>query len=198
VIGKLGRVLVWLVTFARVRRRVCALGVTTAALVVGLPLWIVSRPRSAAQVHPHGSELIAEDAELSQAPDFTLPSVSGRLERLSDHCRATTSILFFCGCTRCVEAAKQVAALQRTGELSQTVSVVSLRLPDVRAFQHLTGLCGLVLSDRDGAVTTAYQSSFCPRFWRINRLRTVTYSSPQAVDGPSLANALTRLRRYEE
>jgi peroxiredoxin len=142
----------------------------------------------------HGQLAAGEDGDGpavgSQAPELKLVQLSGRAQMLSQMHGTPIRLAFFCGCNRCRAAATGIAELQRAGKLGQFVSVVSLDDAAAAEFVKETGISGTTVSDPGEVGETAYQSSFCPRLWVIDRNGRIQYRSPTALEGNELDEAL--------
>lgn len=137
------------------------------------------------------SQLDTECLQIGQyAPDFSLPDANGNSWTLSKHRQHKVVLAFFCGCNRCMEAAKRISILQRAGKLRNMVAVVSLSRQGSREFAVASGFCGTALSDPADSQAKEYKSLNCPRLWIISQSGQILDSSESNLSGAQLTSFL--------
>lgn len=160
----------------------------------------------------------AEDAPPAvgkPAPAFSLRDVNQKARSLAEFKGRRVALLFFCGCSWCIDVAREWGSLQRSGALAEanparnaagraaappiTVIVGStLDADGCRGFATRTELDltqTVLLPDPDGTVVEAYHADPCPRVFVIGPDGVVRYINNGKDDAPRKAPALAIVSR---
>ena len=123
------------------------------------------------------------------APEFTLPDRAGRPHKLSELVRGDTLLCFICGCASCEDLQTYMGLLARKmgKKAPQVVSVSTMPKESEESWVRRTGLPQtLVYEPKDGPVMDQYRGHPCPRVYRVDGARKVTWISPSPKDVPSM------------
>lgn len=118
------------------------------------------------------------------APAFTLPDIDSKKQTLADFRGKPVAAFFFCGCGLCHKCARAWNEIQRSGTVTEPVSIVIFHgnAEETRAFAEETQLDPkrtVLLSDLDEKVTEAYQADPCPRVFVVDREGVVRYTNDE-------------------
>jgi peroxiredoxin len=117
------------------------------------------------------------------APDFTLPDSSGKRRSLSSLVHQDTMLCFLCGCDRCRTMQMYLGEMLRSlgPRAPKVVSVSSAPPESEAAWRRDTKLDQIILYDSKESgkpVTELYRGHPCPRLFRLDADRRVTWIGP--------------------
>jgi hypothetical protein len=120
-----------------------------------------------------------------QAPDFTLKDAHAEPRTLSSLVKGDTLLTFICGCRKCRTLQTYIAKLRKKmGPTAPAVVSVASIDPDAeQAYLRDVGLPQKILFEKsDGPVNKQYKGHPCPRVYRMDGQRKVTYISPMPMN----------------
>jgi hypothetical protein len=120
-----------------------------------------------------------------QAPDFTLKDAHAAPRTLSSLVKGDTLLTFICGCRKCRTLQTYIAKLRKKmGPTAPAVVSVASIDPDAeQAYLRDVGLPQTILFEKsDGPVNARYKGHPCPRVFRMDAQRKVTYISPSPMN----------------
>ncbi len=123
------------------------------------------------------------------APDFTLPDRTGRRQRLSAMVRSNTILCFICGCASCEDLQTYLGLLLKKmgAKAPRVVSVSTMPRDSEASWLRRTRLSqSLLYEAKDGPVMTQYRGHPCPRIYRVDKSRRVTWIGPSLREVPSM------------
>jgi hypothetical protein len=138
------------------------------------------------------------------APDFTLPDAAGRRHSLSSLVRQDTLLCFLCGCAYCRTMQIYLKEmLDSLGDRAPKVVSVTTAPPEAEAaWRRDTELEQVMLYETKASgkpVTNEYRGDPCPRLFRMDADRRVTWIGPspaQVRNLDALGEAIARNLGY--
>jgi hypothetical protein len=121
------------------------------------------------------------------APDFALPDKAGKPHKLSEMVKGDTLLCFTCGCNNCRTAQTYLANLLRKSRVAKPdVMTVTTQKPEFEErYIEQTGLQQRFLYvGTNIEVMERYKGHPCPRFFRLNGARKVTWIGPSLAEYP--------------
>lgn len=121
------------------------------------------------------------------APDFALPDSRGSTHRLSEIVHRDTILCFSCGCSNCLDVQTYLGILlKRMGTRApEVITVTTMPRDREETWFRDTQLKQTLLYERkEGPVVAQYRGHPCPRIFRLDAARRVTWigRSPGEVD----------------
>ncbi|MGV3720904.1 MAG: peroxiredoxin family protein [Actinomycetota bacterium] len=181
-------------------------GALMLALLLGLDLAMKHFADTAdAQFRATHGDYAPRFQEGALAPDFTLPDNKGQMRSLASLVKGDTILCFLCGCSHCRHMQTYLTGLLK-GMGDRAPAVVSVTTAPVEmeeAWRRDTGLAQTLLYEpkTDGSpVTAMYRGHPCPRVFRLDGDRRVTWIGPSPGEvnrmqdvGEAVARNLKRL-----
>lgn len=164
--------------------RAVVVGVLLVAVLLGLDLaWKSYADLSDAQFQAVHGEHAPRFQVGDPAPDFELPDGKVQMRSLSSLVKDDTLLCFLCGCSHCRRMQTYLAELlQEMGARAPAVvSVTTAPMEMEAAWRRDTGLEETLLyeSKSNGSpVTATYRGHPCPRIFRLDGDRRVTWIGP--------------------
>jgi len=167
------------------------IGITASVTVSCDLIWLSQRSTASADQADAAASL--DGPQINQpAPRFYLHDQYGKARSLPA-LQGRSILAFFCGCQRCHDAARRIAALQKYHKINTLTSVVALDAAGVHRFQKSTKLEGTLLADPTDIVAKKYASEFCPRIWVIDADGRIIYRSESGLAGLPLSKAIDKI-----
>jgi peroxiredoxin len=143
------------------------------------------------------------------APAFTLTDDQGKPRQLVEFKGRRVALYFFCGCSWCLDVAKEWAVLQRAGALAEKgtangrpATLVVYSGLDAAAARQLAAAAGLdrtqttLLPDPEETVAEPiYHAEPCPRVFVLDERGILRYTNNAEVDAPRKAPAAAIVAR---
>jgi peroxiredoxin len=130
--------------------------------------------------------------EGEKAPDFTLPDAAGKKRRLAELVKGDTLLTFSCGCSNCRDVQAYLGKLraQMGGKFPAVVTVATSPPEAEKSWIRDTELPQTMLFDnvQTKDVGNLYKGHPCPRVFRLDADRTVTWIGPSPRELPSPMN----------
>lgn len=130
-------------------------------------------------------------AKGDEAPDFELPDKAGVKHTLSSLVKKDTVLCFLCGCDSCRKTQTYLGKLTKLlGPNAPDVISVSSQAPEFEdRYREITGLPQKLLYEKHGGdVMEKYKGHPCPRIYKLDGTRHITWIGPSTLDLPRVSD----------